>query len=105
MVLYGVLSATQGVCMHIKRQRLMVVFGMFGLLGGVGGVLLSGCGLDGGQYTVDETLLDQDQDASNERPIIGGEEFDGLPAVGALLYQGNMHCTGTIIGPRKVLTA
>jgi secreted trypsin-like serine protease len=37
--------------------------------------------------------------------IVGGETFAGLPAVGALVYNGRHHCTGTLIGPRKVLTA
>ncbi|MBT8494390.1 MAG: serine protease [Deltaproteobacteria bacterium] len=37
--------------------------------------------------------------------IVGGETFVGLPAVGALVYFGNMHCTATVIAPKKLLTA
>ena len=37
--------------------------------------------------------------------IVGGSSYDGLPAVGTLLYSGSTHCTGTLIAPRKVLTA
>lgn len=45
----------------------------------------------------------------NDQPpplkIIGGEPFDGLPAVGALTYDGSPFCTGTLIDARTVLTA
>jgi hypothetical protein len=37
--------------------------------------------------------------------IVGGQTFTGLPAVGLLLNNGNLQCTATVIGPRKVLTA
>ncbi len=37
--------------------------------------------------------------------IIGGSTFSGLPAVGALTENGQAFCTGTVIGPRKVVTA
>ncbi|MBI5510142.1 MAG: trypsin-like serine protease [Deltaproteobacteria bacterium] len=37
--------------------------------------------------------------------IVGGVSFAGLPAVGALTVGGSMYCSGTLIGPRKVLTA
>ncbi len=40
-----------------------------------------------------------------ESRIVGGSTYDGLPAVGALVYNGQAHCTGTLIAPRKVLTA
>ncbi len=37
--------------------------------------------------------------------IVGGSATTMLPAVGALVYYGGMHCTGTLIAPRKVVTA
>lgn len=37
--------------------------------------------------------------------IVGGSGYSGMPAVGALTYYGSLHCTGTLIGPRTVLTA
>jgi hypothetical protein len=55
------------------------------------------CGLDG--VAVDGTVVT----ASNR--IVGGAGFDGLPAVGAITYYGDEYCTGTLIGPRTVVTA
>ncbi|HOX44304.1 MAG TPA: trypsin-like serine protease [Myxococcota bacterium] len=43
--------------------------------------------------------------STQESRIVGGSTYDGLPAVGALVYNGQAHCTGTLIAPRKVLTA
>ncbi len=40
-----------------------------------------------------------------ENRIVGGAAFAGLPAVGAVTYQGQMWCTGTLISARKVVTA
>lgn len=37
--------------------------------------------------------------------IINGVPFKGLPAIGAILYRGSLHCTGTMIDKRTVLTA
>jgi len=37
--------------------------------------------------------------------IVGGSTFTGLPAVGSLVYHGQQYCTGTVIAPRKVVTA
>ncbi|MFH1808077.1 MAG: S1 family peptidase [Pseudomonadota bacterium] len=37
--------------------------------------------------------------------IIGGDAYAGLPAVGALTYDGAPFCSGTLIAPRLVLTA
>lgn len=43
---------------------------------------------------------------SADDPIIGGGELTSdFPAVGALLWDGKGHCTGTLIGRRTVLTA
>ena len=43
--------------------------------------------------------------AGHGRSIVGGTSYNGLPAVGALMYGNRASCTGTLIGPRKVLTA
>jgi len=37
--------------------------------------------------------------------IVGGQAFSGLPAVGALMYDGSQSCTGTLISKRTVATA
>ncbi len=37
--------------------------------------------------------------------IVGGQVFTGIPAVGAIMVDGEMGCTGTLIEKRKVLTA
>jgi V8-like Glu-specific endopeptidase len=45
-------------------------------------------------------------DDSDDSPdIIGGQPESGLPAVGAITYDGSWGCTGTLIGPYRVLTA
>jgi V8-like Glu-specific endopeptidase len=43
--------------------------------------------------------------SSNQSRIVGGTTTSNLPAVGAITYYGSQSCTGTLIGPRKVLTA
>lgn len=53
----------------------------------------------------DVDLTDPGQLADSGSRIVGGSTYDGLPAVGAITYNGQQHCTGTLIGPRKVLTA
>jgi secreted trypsin-like serine protease len=40
-----------------------------------------------------------------ENTIIGGDSLEDFPAVGALMYQGRIVCTGTLVGEREVLTA
>lgn len=42
--------------------------------------------------------------ASTDR-IVGGAAYTGAPAVGSIRYQGGNYCTGTVIAPRKVVTA
>ena len=42
---------------------------------------------------------------SSDQEIVGGSTFAGLPAVGAIAYNGRHHCTGTLISPTRVLTA
>jgi len=37
--------------------------------------------------------------------IVGGDQTTGYKNVGAILLGGKAHCTGTLIGPRTVLTA
>ncbi len=67
------------------------------LVGGLFVALTSACGTDSVEVDgVVNPIADR---------IVGGAGFDGLPAVGAITYQGQQHCTGTLIGPRKVLTA
>lgn len=45
----------------------------------------------------------QEQEARQD--IVGGQATDALPAVGALTRFGGTHCTGTLISPRRVVTA
>lgn len=58
---------------------------------------LAACSTDGEQATssLDEVRSD----------IVGGQATSALPAVGALTRFGSSFCTGTLIGPRKVVTA
>jgi secreted trypsin-like serine protease len=37
--------------------------------------------------------------------VVGGTLFDKMPEIGALRYQRQPHCTGTVVGQRTVLTA
>ncbi len=37
--------------------------------------------------------------------IVGGDEFTGIPAIGAILRNSRMHCTGSVVAPQTVLTA
>ncbi|MEM9692439.1 MAG: serine protease [Myxococcota bacterium] len=43
--------------------------------------------------------------ATQRQDIVGGQATASLPAVGALVRFGSPSCTGTVIAPRKVLTA
>ncbi len=70
----------------MKKQAVQALFcGLF--LGGLS------CGEDRGSL---EQRVDE---------IIGGTSTTALPAVGLITYDGYAHCTGTLIEPRKVLTA
>ena len=60
-------------------------------------VLAVGCGPD--RSAVDESR------ASRTSPIVGGTSFAGLPGVGALLIDGEVACTATLIAERSVLSA
>ena len=42
---------------------------------------------------------------ANRDDIVGGRKTSAFPAVGALTKHGLPHCTGTLIEPRRVLTA
>jgi secreted trypsin-like serine protease len=57
----------------------------------------TGCGPDS------EVDLSTQPAAADE--IVGGATFTRLPAVGALLYDGQFYCSGTLIGKREVVTA
>ena len=59
-------------------------------------VVVSGCAA---QSTDEGGLGDSRQD------IVGGQATSSLPAVGALTRFGSTHCTGTLVEPRKVVTA
>ncbi len=59
---------------------------------------LAACGVEGA--SIDGEPLGQ-----SGREIVGGSSYAGLPAVGAILVDGQPWCTGTLIGVRKVLTA
>jgi secreted trypsin-like serine protease len=50
----------------------------------------------------DQTTFGQPQSRSS---IVGGQQTSAFPATGMLLMYGQTFCTGTLIGPRTVLTA
>lgn len=52
-----------------------------------------------------DTVGSEEEIAQGNSKIVGGFSTSSLPAIGAIVYQGDMHCTGTVIEPRKVLTA
>jgi len=64
-------------------------------------VLLPSCGGVG----EDGVELDEMLDAAASDPIVGGAAYASMPAVGALTIYNQLACTGTLIGPRRVLTA
>jgi secreted trypsin-like serine protease len=48
---------------------------------------------------------DRDDIEGARQVIVGGQATSSLPAVGALTRFGSTHCTGTLVEPRKVVTA
>lgn len=49
---------------------------------------------------------EESENADSQRdPIVGGATTNAFPAVGAITRNGQMHCTGTLVGPRTVVTA
>lgn len=63
---------------------------------------VGGCGER--ERTGADVELDAPGGAADSR-IIGGSGFSGLPAVGALTYNGSQHCTATLVESRKIVTA
>ena len=60
----------------------------------------------GGEVTFSVGLEPAPIIEGTDDPLIGGgRKTREYPAVGALLWDGRGHCTGTLIGPRTVLTA
>ena len=59
---------------------------------------LSGCAATGAEN-------DDTTEQKRRNGIINGEETSEFPATGMLLTQGQSICTGTVVGPRSVLTA
>lgn len=53
----------------------------------------------------DSSLPPEEEIDDGRSDIVGGQVDSSLPAVGALTRFGGTHCTGTLIAPRKVLTA
>src|SRR4051812_12501649 len=53
--------------------------------------------------------VQQDLSSTAQSPIINGSVFTSLPAVGTMTFRKNgqyeENCTGTLIAPRKVITA
>lgn len=74
--------------MQIVRYGFLLTMSMAGLA----------CAPDSPLPTTETTSDDRDD-------IVGGQATSSLPAVGAITRFGGTHCTGTLIGPRKVVTA
>lgn len=48
---------------------------------------------------------ESEPESSARQDIVGGTATSEFPAAGALTRYGSPHCTGTLVGPRTVLTA
>jgi secreted trypsin-like serine protease len=59
-----------------------------------------GCSAASGELPAPEETAD-----SSRHDIVGGAATKAFPAAGALTRNGYAHCTGTLVAPRKVLTA
>ena len=82
-----------------ERGRISKLTGALGLIGCWAGVGAIGCAPDSSIAQQEEAV-----ESSKER-IVGGQATSAVPAVGALTRFGGTHCTGTLVGPRTVLTA
>jgi len=71
--------------------------------------VLFGFGLALGFGCAPENPAADDEETENSDsqrdPIVGGQTTNAFPAVGAITRNGQMHCTGTLVGPRTVVTA
>ena len=75
-----------------------------GVLGGALCLVFVGC--EGDHFVPKESPEDTaDAVSTEEAPIVGGKRDFGHPAVVAILIGERSLCTGTLIGPRTVLTA
>lgn len=61
-----------------------------------------GCAPGDGPTSGSESIEDSSQ---HREPIVGGSTTTAFPAVGAIIYQGDTWCTGTVVAARKVITA
>src|SRR5262245_18594481 len=80
--------------MFWRRSRTIVCVGFVA-------IMATGCGP--AVPTDDPESRDESDDSRQE--IVGGAATSAFPATGALTLWGGMHCTGTLIEPRKVVTA
>lgn len=86
--------------MFARAKRLTRPFALVAL----GNVALIACASEPDARDITESATD---------PVIGGQVYTGMPAVGAItryesdprVHGQTLHCTGTVIAPRKVLTA
>jgi secreted trypsin-like serine protease len=70
----------------------------------VSSLFVAACSPDQQTASEEPALEAQPATATGAR-IVGGSLFADLPAVGALTYEGQEHCTATLIAPRKLVTA
>jgi secreted trypsin-like serine protease len=75
---------------HIVR-RLSAIAGL--------GVVLLACS------ATPDAGREESSSTKQHRPIVNGTETSDWPATGMMMVQGQVNCTGTVVAPRKVLTA